>query len=428
MRALMISLAAAAAITGMACQSANAETSIDVLYAVPANYKILMQQMVSEFQKLHPDIVVRLRNPADTYESATAEALRSAIIGDVPDVLYQGLNQVRVLVDQGHAVALDGFVARPKEWTELGYIPSMASLGEVRGKRYGLPFAISTPVTYINEELFEKAGAPVNSLPDNWPDIIALGKKLDDPANKVVGFLYAYTTTGNWFYQALITSTGGAVGSPDGCKVAFDDARGKAALDVLETFAKAGMPEMSWSQGRQAFAAGTLAIFVESSSGVAGMERAVAGRFKWRTLPFPVIQQGGRLPAGGTVAMILAKSPEKQKAAWEYLKFATGPVGQTMMAKLTGYAPGNQKPLSDPALLGGYYEARPLYAAGVQQLPIMTGWYNWAGPNSVKIVDVIQNHINDVVGGRKTAAQTMPAMAADVQKLLPRTCPAGASQ
>ena len=85
--------------------------------------------------------------------------------------------------------------------------------------------------------------------------------------------------------------------------------------------------------------------------------------------------------------MILTKDPAKQKAAWEYVKYVTGPVGQTLMAQLTGYAPGNQKALDDPKLLGGYYEQRPNYATGIKQLPVMTGWYNWAGPNSVKIVD-----------------------------------------
>jgi multiple sugar transport system substrate-binding protein len=409
---------------GILASPAAADTTIDVLYAVPANYKILQEQLAGEFHKQHPDITVKLRNPADTYDSATAEVLRSALIGDSPDVLYQGLNQIRAVVDPGHAVALDKFVSGSDEWSKLGYIPAMTTLGEVEGKKYGLPFAVSTPVVYVNEELLQKAGSPVGAIPDNWPDLLALGRKIDDPTRGVVGFLYGYDTTGNWFYQALITSIGGAFGSADGCRVAFNDAYGKSALDVLESFAKARMPEMSWAQGRQAFAAGKLGIFVESSAGVAAMERNVGARFKWRTLPFPVIQKNGRLPAGGTVAMILSKDPEKQKASWEYVKFVTGPVGQTVMAQLSGYAPGNQKALDDPSLLRGYYEKNANYATGVNQLPIMTGWYNWAGPNSVKIVDVIQNYINGVVGGRKTAAETLPAMAADVQKLLPKNCPA----
>jgi hypothetical protein len=119
----------------------------------------------------------------------------------------------------------------------------------------------------------------------------------------------------------------------------------------------------------------------------------------------------------------LAADKDKQKAAWEYVKFATGPIGQTIMASGTGYAPGNRKATDEPSLLGGYYQARPNLATGVNQLPLMTGWYNWAGPNAVKIVDVIQIHINDVATGRKTAAEAMPRMKRDVDAMLPANCP-----
>lgn len=116
----------------------------------------------------------------------------------------------------------------------------------------------------------------------------------------------------------------------DGCKLGCDDAHG-------------------------------LGIYVESSSGVGGLERSIGGNFK-RMLPFLVRTEDGRLPAGGAVAMILTKDSVKQKAAWEYIKYVTGLVDQTLMVLLRGYAPGNQKALDDPKLLGGYYEQRPNYA------------------------------------------------------------------
>lgn len=38
-----------------------------------------------------------------------------------------------------------------------------------------------------------------------------------------------------------------------------------------------------------------------------------------------------RLPLGRNVVMPFATDPAKQKAAWEYIKVATGPIGATMM-------------------------------------------------------------------------------------------------
>jgi len=96
--------------------SAHAGTTLNVLYAVPSNFKSLQEDLAARFHKDHPDITITFRNPAETYDSATAEVLRSAIIGDMPDVYFQGLNQLRVLVSQGRAVELSRFVSDPKQW------------------------------------------------------------------------------------------------------------------------------------------------------------------------------------------------------------------------------------------------------------------------------------------------------------------------
>lgn len=421
MRRLWIGLAAATALAATA-GAALADTTLDVLYANVSVFKDIQEKLAADFERQHPDIHISFWTPAQTYDEGTAQILRGSLVGQVPDVYFNGLNQVRVLVTQNIAVPFDQFVAGKDDWARLGYIPSMVSLGEIEGKTYGLPFAVSTPVMYVNEDLLKKAGGSIENFPKDWDGILALGKKMADPANGITGFLYGYDNAGNFLYQALVNSDGGTMGSADGCKLAFDGPAGKWALAEHEAFFKAGMPNMGWQQGRPAFAAGKVGIYVESSATVALMEKSAGGKFTVRTLPFPLPAADGKLPAGGAVAMILAKDPAKQKAAWEYIKFVTGPEGQTAMANATGYAPGNQIAVDDPKLLKGYYEARPNFATGVKQLPVMTGWYNWGGPNSVKIVDVIQNYINDVVAGRRTADATMPLMVADVQKLLPASC------
>jgi len=407
----------------LAGPAAHAETTISVLYATPSNFKDVQEKIAAQFQQEHPDIKVVFRSPPNTYDEATAQVLRSSLIGDQPDVYFNGINQVRIVVNRGKAVPISTFASQSGELESLGYMPSMMSLGEADGKTYGLPFAISTPVLYVNEDLVKAAGADIETFPKNWDGIIDLGKKISTGSSGAVGFLFGYDTSGNWLYQALVTSHGGRMGGADGCKAAIDDEHGTWALTMLERFSKSGMPDMGWQQGRQAFAAGKIGIYAESSASVALMERNIAGKFALRTMPFPISASAGKLPAGGSVAMILAADKDKQKAAWEYVKFATGPIGQTIMASGTGYAPGNRKATDEPSLLGGYYQARPNLATGVNQLPLMTGWYNWAGPNAVKIVDVIQIHINDVATGRKTAAEAMPRMKRDVDAMLPANCP-----
>ena len=71
--------------------------------------------------------------------------LREAITGQMPDVTFQGLNRVRVLVDRGLAVPMDGFIAKERDFDKQGFHQAMYDIGTQNGKVYALPFAISLP-------------------------------------------------------------------------------------------------------------------------------------------------------------------------------------------------------------------------------------------------------------------------------------------
>ncbi len=73
--------------------------------------------------------------------------------------------------------------------------------------------------------------------------------------------------------------------------------------------------------------------------------------------------------------MMFATDPVRQRAAWEYVKFVTGPVGQTQMVKLTGYAcPRNEIAVKEPEMLCGFYERSPNHRTSIAQLPVLTEW------------------------------------------------------
>ena len=260
-----------------------------------------------------------------------------------------------------------------------------------------------------------------SALPKTWPELLALGKNIEAKAGSpVTGFYYQWEQTGNWLFQSLVTSKGGRMLKADGCSIAFDDANGMWALKTLEAFGKSGMPNLGLGQARQSFVAGNIAISADSTSYVAAAERQIGGRFQFKTVAFPLAVADGRLPAGGNVAMVFAKDAERQKAAWKYVKFATGPVGQTAMVNSTGYMPGNEIAVKTPELLGAFYAKSPNHLTSIQQLPLLTGWASFPGDNSLKIIEVIRNHTESLVTGKRTAEQVMPELVGDVSNLLPK--------
>lgn len=406
-----------------AAGAAHAETVLSVSYALPSNYKTTHEEIARRFQAEHPDIRMEFRPPLNTYDDVINDLMRSNITNDVPDVAFVGVNHIQLIAERGLATPLDTFVTDVKEWDSLGYYPDILSLGTVGGHQYGIPFAISLPVLHVNVDLVRRAGGSLETFPTTWEGIAELGQKIAALDPKLSGFTFQYDAWGNWTLQGLINSAGGKMADQRGC-VGFDTPQGRWALDTLEMFHKKGVPELSWQQVQQAFMAGTVGIAAASSSIVVRAENQIGVSFTYKTLKFPMKSADGKLPGGGTMLVVTAKDPERQKAAWEYAKFATGSVAQTIMAKNSGYSPVSRMAVETPGLLGDYFKAHPNQVTAAKQLDALSSWHIWAGPNGIKIFSVVQNHIDALITGKATADDTMPRLVSDIEAMLPE-CRAG---
>ncbi len=286
---------------------------------------------------------------------------------------------------------------------------------------HGLAFAASTPIVYFNEDLVRKAGGNPDAFPTTWDGIFELARKIEALGDGTVGMYHSWTITGNWMWQALVLSHGGTMLSADEKKVAFDGDGGKRAIQLMGRMLKEGkMPNLAHEAARQSFFAGKMGIWTESTSLLRVADDSVGGRFKWRTAVFPIPGPNAKLPTGGMAAMMFATAPEKQKAAWEFMKFATGAEGATMMVKGTGYMPPNSLPADNPAMLKPFYATRPNHLISLKQQPLMTAWYAFPGDNALKIIAVIKDHLQSVVDTSVQPDAALAAMAKDVQNLIPK--------
>lgn len=362
-----------AAVTTVLCtmgaaHAAKIELVVDYVY--PEMFNETQEVIAKKFNEKFPDYSVKFRAPTPDYEVAAQQALRHAVTKQLADVSFQGLNRQRIFVDRGIAVDLKPFIQAEKNWDKSGYSASLMELGQIQGKQVGIGFALSTPIVYYNMDLVNKAGTTVDQLPKTWDDIIKLGEASRKASPQTGGIYFDWGITGNWLWQALLFADGGKILDSTEKKVAFDDAKGLKAMNTMSSMVQNGtMANISYKEAAQMFAAGKLAVLSSSTSRLGVMEKQIGDRFKLVTGMFPVTTKGGKVPAGGNVAMMFAKDPERQKAAWEFIKFATGPEGATVMTKNTGYFPANTLPIDDPKALKGYYESNPNQYTAVKQIP-----------------------------------------------------------
>jgi multiple sugar transport system substrate-binding protein len=232
---------------------------------------------------------------------------------------------------------------------------------------------------------------------------------------------FDWTITGNWSWQGLVFSHGGSMLSPDEGRVAFGDEPGKRAMRVLRRMADDGrMPDIRPETMFQDFFGGRMGISMQSTAQLGRYNREIGGRFPLKCARYPLSATNARLPAGGNVAMMFTKDAAKQKAAWEFIKFACGPVGATMMVKATGYMPGTTIPAQRKDMLADFYATNPNHLISIQQQDVITGWYAFPGQNALRITDVINDHLQSVVAKRQTPDDVLSKMSTDVQALIPR--------
>jgi multiple sugar transport system substrate-binding protein len=418
-------LGAAGAATALAAPAVvRGQTSaveLSIAYSIPVLFKDLMESVVREFVAQNPNVKVTLRAPEEGYEQIMQRNLRDAITNTLPDIAFHGLNRQRTLLERAIPVDLKPFMESDPQTRSLGFSPSLLSLGQVGSVQTGIGFAMSTPILYFNTQMVKEAGGNPDKLPASWDEVARLAAAMHDPAKNRTGMFFDWTITGNWSWQGLVFSHGGTMLSPDEGRVAFGEEPGRQAMRVLRRLVDDGrMPDIRPETMFQDFFAGRMGMSMQSTAQLGRYNREIGDRFALKCARYPLSSSQARVPAGGNVAMMFTKDRAKQRAAWDFIKFACGPTGATMMVKATGYMPGTTVPAQRKDMLADFYAANPNHLISIQQQDVITGWYAFPGQNALRITDVINDHLQTVVARRDVPDTVLAKMTADVQGLIPK--------
>lgn len=406
-------LIATACALALSAAAAHAQTTeLRVHYSIPTIWTDSKLALEAAFEAANPGIDIVYDGPAESYEDGVQRLLREAVAGNLPDVAFVGLNLWRVLEARDMTVPLDGFLGDDAAWAQAGYTPALRSLGQYEGVQHALATSGSTLVMYVNPELVAQAGGSMEDFPTTFDGVIALAAKIDALGDDVDGI---WIQRHDWRFQSLLGSHGGRPMTADESDITFDDEAGVAAATLFQRFAQeAGMKGYGTDQARQAFPAGTLGIFLESSSLLARFEQASGDNFEIVVKPLPVVAENAEavyFPTGGSAVVMLTEDETKQAAAWEFIAFVTGPEGQKIIVENTGYAPANAIVLEDEAFLGSWYEQNPNAKVAHEQVVTYGGpWYAFPGAEGVAVTDLIAASLVEVSDGADPEA-TVEALA-----------------
>jgi multiple sugar transport system substrate-binding protein len=394
-----------------ACTRSRPIETLRVAYA-PITFAKLYEAVAAAFMQAHPGLTIKLM-PATNAAGTMPRDFTLALVDDEPDVSHVGLNQIRFYAERNLALPLDRYI-------EAEALPLTAhrTIGKIGGETRALPFAVSVPVNYFNNDLVARAGHDPRSLTRaNWREIVAIATDISALRHPISGFFFDYNGGQALTWQMLVLGYGGRMMSTDERTIAFGDRTGLSSAKLLDAIGRSGQVDMSRENARMAFASRLLGGYTNTSSNMERFSSANMG-FDVTMAPVPIEPGIGTRPAAGNAVVITTRNPSRQANAWKYVRFATGPIGQTIMARLSGYLTLNPAPLADPDLLKPHVDAHPHYKALYAMADTLDQWYAFPGPRSEQIAKGIVNRMRAILIGREQPEQALTHMVKEAQRLV----------
>jgi sn-glycerol 3-phosphate transport system substrate-binding protein len=397
-----------------------AGTTIKFYYPVHLTGPLVkeVEAIVAEFHKAKPEIKVE---PVwgGTYPENMQKTVAAIQAGSPPDVAIHLAVDLVTLRDMDAVIPLDDYVQRDggSEKVLGDFIPAFLSDLRGEGKIWALPFQRSTPILYINTDLFRKAGLDPGKPPTNWDELLAAAQKatVRNPQGQVT--TWGLTIPDDiWLLMCFIYQNGGRTSSPDFKKVYLAEPEAIGAVQFWADMANKHkvMPRhRTFPQGVQDFAAGNTAMLIHSTGNLRFVRDSA--KFEWATAFLPKNKRQA-VPIGGAGFYIFKKAPkEKQDAAWEFAKFATSPEMQARWNIGSGYI-ATRKSAFDLPIMKEYTAKLPQAVVARDQLPYalpeMSTHDNW------KMRNIVVTTFQEILDEKYTPEQGMKKAQAEIEKIL----------
>ncbi|MDR3475847.1 MAG: extracellular solute-binding protein [Devosia sp.] len=271
------------------------------------------------------------------YEDAAAKTLAAVAAGRPPAMMTTGWKFGYFAKRTLGARNLHEIDAARADAILSKFVPGVKPLVTIDGAVIGLPWAMSTPITYINSKLWAEAGfdPKLPETPDtDW--LYAQARALDSKLGKNhPTYRSALALSNNeWTSQSFIQNAGGFIVDPDG-KLSLNTPEAIKGMQAYVAPALEGLwVPVSAKDQDAAFTSGALAIVTTSSGSVASYPKSAAAAI---TTKFPGIPgQARKMNSGGNFLAVYARNDEQAKAALTFLEFCASEEGQLLWSKV-GY-------------------------------------------------------------------------------------------
>jgi sn-glycerol 3-phosphate transport system substrate-binding protein len=428
-RATLKTLAAAAVLT---TNVAVAQTEIQWWHAMGGQNTDKINEIAERFNASQDDYEV-----VPTYKGNYTETMTGAIAAFRAD---QQPHIVQVFeVGTATMMAAEGAI-RPvheimadadTDFDPDAYLPAVKSYYTTPdGRMLSLPFNSSTPVLWYNKDAFERAGLDPEQPPRTWNEVEqAAGALVDSGMECGLSFGWqSWVMVENfsaWHDLPIGTAENGFAGLDT--ELTFNNDQVVQALERIADMQSDGRFVYGGRRGDSLpmFTNGECGMWMNSSAYLAGIESGADFEFGQTMLPVDtsVTDSPQNSIIGGATLWALAGHPaEDYDGVAAFYNFLSSDAIQYDWHEFTGYVPITQSAY-EAARADGHYQRNPGADIAIEQLSLNEPTPNSKGlrfGNFVQIRDVINEEMEAIWSGDKSASEAMDAAVERGNRLLRR--------
>ena len=344
-----------------------------------------LQILVDDFNATHDSIFVKSINMGN-YTALSQKLMASIQTGNQPDIAQS--------FEAWTANFLEGDVIKPIQ--ELidddetfgaedlkDFYPVFLKSNTIKNKLVSFPFNKSVRVQYYNKDILFQNGYDPNIPPKSWDDYRKMCKALtlDLDGDGSLDQFGASIKISAWKFENLLLQSGGEIMNEDNTKALFNSEAGIEALNFLTNLllVDKSVYLSPGYDGQKDFTAGKIAFYEDSSVSLAYMKRTGID-FNLGVSAIPIKDEATNIISGTNVVIFRDKKSEKEKAAWEFVKWFSEAKQTAKWSELTYYMPVRKSAFNEPGLKERI-ASNPEIASVYEQLnystfePQISEWY-----------------------------------------------------
>ncbi len=378
-----IAAAASSSCPLSALKKAKDPVEITLWHSMASDNMTTLTKLTDQFNSSQSKVKVSLVFQVD-YDTTFQKYIAGLSSGDLPDVVQLSGTDQQQMIDTRTVLPAQA-CAKADGYKFDTFLPRVLSYFTVQDQVVGMPFATSGPVLAYNKKVFTKVGLDPEKPPATLDEVRSAAEKIKSagavsgaPLGLVVdpGFFEHWRAMANRLY---VNQGNGRSGRAT--RAVFNDATSRELFSWMNGMVKDGLAETNPDAGGSRYddvigiPSGVHAMAIDTSAILGTAKTLLSGGaypdMSYQDLgvsPMPGPKgRGGVLVQGSGLFMVNKSSPEKQAAAWQYLKFLDTTPSQVTWATGTGYLPITKASSSSPEMKA-FWDANPGYKVAYDQL------------------------------------------------------------